>query len=102
MVKEYFSSGDMDAFSLGTDKKNQGGGGGGARTRAGNPLLLYTDRSGSNYAVHYGSFPPDAFPMDWSYIKGKDKGCTAVRPSVIPCYLGGLSVCLAEIVGIVV
>jgi len=83
-VNQYFSSGDLDSFSL-----DGGGSSGGAsssrgrrtaakssateekcskRRRLGNPLLQYTEQSGDKYSVHYGSFPPDAFAMELAYM----------------------------------
>ena len=29
-----------------------------------NPLLLVTERKGTEYSLHYGAFPPDAFNTD--------------------------------------
>lgn len=80
---EYFVSGDMDAFSLNGSSSGEGGGGAargggrggkvsskkqGGKRKVGNPLLQYSERSGDHYAVHYASFPPDAFAMDTCYL----------------------------------
>lgn len=41
-----------------SDRKRRG------RARLVNPLLLVTERHGTDYSLHYGAFPLDAFNTD--------------------------------------
>eukprot|EP00752_Nemacystus_decipiens_P011513 g10223.t1 len=74
MRRKYLRDGVLDPFPLlcggGSAPKRKRGG----RAKLVNPLLLVTERKGTEYSLHYGAFPLDAFNTDVAMWKLRPEG----------------------------